>query len=340
MPKVLIISAPFFDYQISVAKAFQALGYEVKIETYDEPIHPFRGLLRWRHKFSCNKEALREKSRQKYKKYIEQSFDAFQPDIVFTYNGTILKDDTLDYFRAHGAKVIVWMYDSIQRPDRAMCKPHFDHADLFCCFEERDVEYLATKGKKAYFLPLACDTDVYYPIANTEKDIDILFVGAIYTSPKRIQLLEELVKRYPHKKIVIYGEYKPYFKNPITWLFRKHRDVFKNVNIAPEQVNRLFSRTKIALNIHHKQTFHGANQRLFEACGAGAYQICDRNPFIESIFPNGEVALYTNKEEMFTAIDYALSHDMSRQAEKAHRIIIEEHTFIKRIKYMLDLLQK
>jgi hypothetical protein len=40
MDKVLIISSPFFDYQKSVGKAFKALGYEVKIETYDEPIHP------------------------------------------------------------------------------------------------------------------------------------------------------------------------------------------------------------------------------------------------------------------------------------------------------------
>ena len=71
MAKVLIISAPFFDYQISVAKAFLALGHQVKIETYDEPIHPFKGILKWRHKFAINKERLREKSRLKYKEYIE-----------------------------------------------------------------------------------------------------------------------------------------------------------------------------------------------------------------------------------------------------------------------------
>ena len=56
MPKVLIISSPFFGYQDSVGRAFEQLGYEVRIETYDEPIHPFRGWLRWRHKFSLNRE--------------------------------------------------------------------------------------------------------------------------------------------------------------------------------------------------------------------------------------------------------------------------------------------
>lgn len=340
MGKVLIISAPFFDYQISVANAFTALGYDVRIETYDEPIHPFKGLLRWRHKFSLNRNALQEKSRLKYKRYIENVFDTYEPDIVFTYNGTILKDSTLDYFRERGAKVVVWMYDSVQRQDRSMCESHIDHVDLFCCFEEKDVEYFSQKNKVAYFLPLACDTEVYFPLDNNRKDIDILFVGTIYTSPKRVYLLEKLAQCYPEKKLLFYGEYKPYFKNPLTWFTRKYRKEFLNYNIPPSEVNKLFSRTKIALNIHHKQTFHGANQRLFEACSANAYQICDANPYIEHLFPNGEIGIYHNEDELFKLIDYALTHDMSEYAEKAHRIVINEHTFLCRVKQILELLNQ
>lgn len=339
---MLIVSSPFFDYQVSVGKAFESLGFDVRIETYDEPIHPFKGLLRWQHKFSFNREKLREKSRQKYKTYIESVFDSFKPDIVFTYNGTILKDGTLDYFRSNKAKVVVWMYDSVQRPDRSMCEPHIDHSDLFCCFEERDVEYLAKKGKKSYFLPLACDKSVYYPIENRERDIDILFVGTIYTSPKRIELLEKLAELYPDKNIVFYGEYKPYFKNPLAWLFRRNRRVFKNVNISPSEVNKLFSRCKVALNIHHKQTFHGANQRLFEACGAGAYQICDGNPYIESLFPNGEIGVYHDLQELKACIDWALDPaneaERGRRATAARRIIDERHTFERRVEEMLNKL--
>ena len=338
MSRVLIISTPFFGYHESVARAFRQLDYDVRVETYDEPIHPFRGLLRWRHKFSLNREALREKSRQKYKTYIEGVFDQYRPDIVFTYNGTILKDETLDYFRAHGAKVAVWMYDSVQRKDRMMCERHIDHADVFCCFEQSDVDYYAAQGKTAYFLPLACDTSIYYPISDNRKDIDILFVGTIYTSTKRKRILENIVEHYPNRKIVIYGDYKPYYKNPVTWLFRRHRDVFMNHNIPPKEVNELFSRTRIALNIHHAQTFNGANQRLFEACGAGAYQICDRNPFIASLFPNGEVGLYDDTDTLFELIDYAIEHDMTANAKAAYKIITEQHTFVNRIQRILKLL--
>ena len=339
MKKVLIISTPFFGYQESVGRAFQALGYNVRIEIYDEPIHPFKGLLKWKHKIARDKEKLRVKSREKYDKYIREIYNQYSPDIVFSYNGTILLDSTLDYFRLK-SKVIFWMYDSVLRADRKMCKAHIDHADAVFCFEEKDVQYYKSINKKAYFLPLACDSNVYYSIDNQEKDIDILFVGYIYGNKKRITLLKKIIQQYPNLNILIYGHYKPYYKNPIKWIFREKRNIFKNVNISPEKVNQLYASTKIALNIHHEQTLFGANQRLYEASGAGVYQICDANPYIESVFPNGEIGLYHNEKELFSCIEDALINDKSVEIKKAQEIILTQHTFLHRVKEMLQVIEK
>lgn len=341
MKKVLIISSPFYDYQISVGRAFETLGYQVRIETYEEPIHPFKGLLKWRHKFAKDKERLRVQSRAKYDTYIKQVYDAYQPDIVFSYNGTILLDERLDYFRQK-SKVVLWMYDSVQRPDRTHCEKHIDHADAVFCFEERDVEYYAKQGKTAFFLPLACDTTVYYPIENQNKDIDILFVATLYTSKKRMRLIQSVVNHFPNAKILVYGWYKPFVKTPLKCLFRERRDIYKNRNIQPKKVNELFSRCKVALNIHHEQTFHGANQRLFEACGAKVYQICDANPYIESLFPNGEIGLYHNEEELLSILTWALDDDNAQEckkrAEDAYQIISKNHTFLSRVKEILAVI--
>lgn len=335
--KVLIISSPYFGYQESVGRAFQELGFQVRIETYDEPIHPFKGLLKWRHKFSLDRERLKQKNREKYDLYIRSVYNSYKPDIVFCFNGTILINNTLDYFRIK-SKVIIWMYDSILRKNMQQAKNHIDHADAVFCFEEKDVEYYTSICKTSYFLPTACDTEIYYPISNIERDIDILFVGNIYTSPKRIKILQDIAKKYSHLNIKFYGEYKPYFKNPIKWLFREKRNIFINHNIPPAEVNKLYSRTKITLNIHNEQSIFGANPRLFEACGAGAYQICDANPYIESIFQNGEVGLYHNEDEMIALIEDALHNDKSAQAAAAHKIIVEHHTFVERVKTMLSKL--
>jgi spore maturation protein CgeB len=333
MKKVLIISPLFFDYQKSIGNAFEELGYETKIETYDEPIHPFKGLLKWRHKFSLNKEKLRAKSRAKYNNYIRCIYRDYQPTIVFIYNGTILTDDTLDFFRKN-SKVLLWMYDSVLRHDRRICISHIDHVDAFFCFEQNDVEYYKSTGKQAFFLPLACDTNVYFPVEN-EKDIDILFVGTIYISPQRIKLLRLITNRFAEYKIVIYGHYKPFYKNPMKWLFREKRHVFKNINIAPCKVSELFSHSRIVLNIHNRQTFNGANPRVFEACGAKAYQICDANPFIESLFPNNEIGLYHNETELIASIEDALKNDKTINAQRAYEIVLSKHTFKHRVEEML-----
>jgi spore maturation protein CgeB len=340
MKKALIISSPFFGYQESVGRAFEELGYEVKIETYDMPIHPFRGLLKWQHKFAnatC-KERLKYKSSAKYNIYICKVYEQYQPDIVFSYDGTILTDETLDYFRKK-SKVIIWMYDSVLNPRFSRSITHIDHADAVFCFEMKDVEYYKSICKTAYFLPLACDNSIYYPNSKSKKDIDILFVGGIWSSQKRIEILEMLVERYTNLNILIYGAYKPIEKNPLKWLFRKNRHIFKNVNIPPEKVNELYNRCKIALNIHHEQSTYGANQRVFEACGAGAYQICDANPFLSQIFQNGEVGLYHNEEELITLIDDALQNDKSENARQAQEIIVSNHTFLHRVKEMLMVIE-
>lgn len=71
--QILIISAPFFGYQESIGNAFKALGHNVHIETYDEPIHPFKGILKWKRKFATEsqREKLYKKSCDKYNEYIK-----------------------------------------------------------------------------------------------------------------------------------------------------------------------------------------------------------------------------------------------------------------------------
>ena len=77
-----------------------------------------------------------------------------------------------------------------------------------------------------------------------------------------------------------------------------------------------------------------------KACGAKTYQICDANPYIESLFPNGEVGLYHNEEELFSLISWALDEnnkqERERHAEAAYQIISEKHTFLSRVREMLE----
>lgn len=336
MSKVLIIGPNFFEINKSIADAFKQNGWITWTESYDNPIHPFKGWVKWKHKFLPYKEKLREKSRINYASYIIRRFDEINPNLVFIYNGDILLSSTLDYFRTK-AKVAIWMLDSVSH--YPLCKTHIDHVNAFFCFEQMDVDQYAAEGKKAYFLPQSCDEKVYFPI-QCEKDIDILFVGNLYGYRKRVEYLKEVIKSFPNKRILVYGVYKPYYKNLLKWLFRERRDIYMNKNVPREMVNLLYNRAHIVLNIHHEQSQNGANPKVFEICGSGAYQVCDRNPYISSLYPNGEVGLYSDKKDFINCIAEALETDKSSQAKAACNLVRLHHTFNNRISEALNILYK
>jgi spore maturation protein CgeB len=147
------------------------------------------------------------------------------------------------------------------------------------------------------------------------------------------------VNAFPNQKILIFGVYKPYYKNVIKWLFREKRNIYMNKNIPREEVNLYYNRAKIVLNIHHEQSKYGANPKVFEICGSGAYQICDSNPYIKSIFQNNEIGLYSTENELIDCINDALTNDKTGKALLAQKIVLSEHTFKHRIQKIIETME-
>lgn len=334
MNKALIIGPSFFYFNQSIANAFEALGFQTEVVTYDEPVHPFHLKNKILHKFSPHKEQLKEKSRSLFNASVREAFDRFTPDLVFIYNGDILEPDTIRYFKTK-SKVAIWMLDGLSRHPRSEALAPL--VDAYFCFEPDDVATLRQKGIDAHFLPQACDASIYHPL-NLEKDIDILFVGALYGYPKRIEYLKAVVDHFSDKKIEIYGVYKPIYKNPIKWLLREKRGIYKNRNITPEKVNELYNRAKICINIHHEQSTNGANPKVFEITGAGAFQLVDWNPYIESLFPQGIFAIFRTKEEMISKIETYFEEKRELECHQDFEKTIKHHTFAERIKEALRIL--
>lgn len=332
MPSVLIIAPNFHYFAQSISRAFEQAGYLVHCEVYDTPIHPYDCLNHLRYKIG-NKSALKEQSRQNYKNYILPVFNSLQPDLVFIVNGDNLLPDVVETMH-QSAKVAIWLFDSVRRFPLAL--PNLKYADRVFCYEQTDIEYLKRQHNiEALFLPQAADTTLYHPL-QVEKDLDIVFAGDLWQSEKRKKLIQAVVEHYPDKKIRVWGIYKPWYKGFWRWLTREHRDVYTNSNASAEQLNSDYNHARIVLNIHHEQQKDGANPKVFEICASGAYQICDVNPYIEQLFPNGEIGLYHTEQELFSLIDYALNHDMSAQAHSANERVNQYHTFTQRIETVLQ----
>jgi hypothetical protein len=332
--RVLIVAPRFHYFMQCVAKAFEALGWETQVETYDNPVHPYTRVNRWRYKLSRHKEAMRQRSRLLYGPEIETAAEVFCPDFIFLINGDNLLPDVVRRLRAL-APVALWLFDSLVRMPQ--CAPNLTEVDEVFCYERQDLPLIRERyGVEAHFLPQAVDTDYYHPIPGMEKRYDLVFAGDLYSSQRRRRLMQAVVRAFPELKIRVWGIYKPWYKNPWRWLTREHREIYTNCNATAEQLNHDYNAARIVLNIHGEQQRDGANPKVYEIAASGAFQICDSNPYIDSLFPNGEVALYHNEEELIARIREALRSDTTARSARACREVTEHHTFTTRMKQVVD----
>ena len=336
MPRVLIIGPQFYHFLPAVGAAFRELGWTVRVEGYTAPVHPYRWYNKCRYKLSRKKETLERRSLERYQVSVLRLFETFRPELVFVLNGDFLTGATLESMR-RSARVALWMFDTVSRLPGA--RGHEEHVDALFCFDKGDVLAFEARGVQAWFLPQACDTTVYHPIPDVRKDIDILFVGNLLYSPRRKQLMNAVIDRFPDRRIRVYGWYQPWFKGFGAWLQRPHKRIYRNVNVSPERTNRLYNRARVVLNIHQEHQQDGANPRVFEICGAGAWQVCDRNPYTETLFPPGSVGLYGNTQELLDRVAEALAAGDGLLAATAYHEVVEHHSFRNRIERVLEVLR-
>ncbi|HEX2683799.1 MAG TPA: glycosyltransferase [Ferruginibacter sp.] len=332
MKRILIVGPRFYGYSQSVAKAFEHHGFNVELfdDWTEGSVDNFREKIIYN--LSADKNVFFSKKYESFNKKIRARYAATNPEMVFIIRGAILTEETLRFMK--GSMLVLWMMDSIFTVPNTLRNIHlYDHVFLF---EKEDIQPLKDQHAiEGHFLPLALDESVYFPIPSKEKPIDMLFVGNLYE--KRVVLFNRIIERFPELNFKIYGFYFSKLRNLWRYFFRKDKQYYTNSFISPSELNKLYSKTKICLNIHHSQSVYGVNQRFFEVCGAGTLQVCDRHGFISDNFRNGEIIIYDSDDELFTLIEAILA-DYESYAEKigqAYKEVVAHHTFDKRIQYIL-----
>lgn len=334
--RVLIIGGEFYGYTKSVERTFRKLGYKTDLVEYRKN-YSNNLIKRIRIKFEpmfglnyYNNTLISETNQLILKKYLK-----FKPDIVMIIKGDMLNRNTLKKMK--DSIIILWMLDSIFEEKEA-----YKNVDLYnyrFMFEKTDVARLKKQGMESWFLPLAVDESIYLPTNVPKKDIDLLFIGVFY--PKRLSILEHLIKDFPKMNIQIYNKYIGLFdiKKRIKYFLKGHRKYFINKSVTPKEANKLYSRTKIAINIHHEQSKYGCNMRFFEILGTKTFQLVDSNKFIDDVFFD-KVISYKNYEDLKNKIKKYIDNEDLRAAiaENGYQEVINNHTFIQRVKYILTKL--
>ena len=338
MSDLLLIGPNFHDYNQYVASAFQEFGWNVVLQSYDIPINPYSTYNKIRYKLSAEKTTLIESSRNCFSKEILRKYRELDPQVVFVLDGEMLTPEVIQTM-CQKSIVALWLFDSITR--MPLCWEMLPYYNMIFCYENDDIRIIREKESiEAKFLPQAVDLSAYYQMDDAQKKWDIVFAADIWKSEKRKSLIQAVVSAFPDRKIRVWGIYKPWYKGLWQNLTRERRDVYMNRNASTEQLNFDYNCSQVVLNIHHEQQRNGANPKVYEICASGTYQICDANPYIESLFPHGEMGLYHNEIELMELIEWALDpknqEERDNKAKQAQEIVCSSHTFKHRMQFVLE----
>lgn len=339
MQNVLIIGPDFYHYNTSLKEAFETMGMTARVVSYDERLIKdifLRNYYRILRLLGKDAERIYE---DRLNRRILETYHELKPELVLVIKGTRIDRVTLKAMK--GSRLVLWMMDSILRIPQAL-----ENADVFDAvflFEKDDVDALAGRGITGHYLPLGYDESIYHPLEKEmslmAKEIDITFVGDVYEA--REVLVERLIQDFRGKKIRIYGRYlgldrpKRYGK----YLFQGRHRHFMNREVSPEEVNRIYQKSRIVLNMHHDQNRYSCNPRTFEILGSGALQVVDRKDFLVENLADGLV-MYEDYEDLRKKVGEILKDPLKYEEirRRGQSRAVESHTIRARVIRILEVL--
>jgi len=104
-----------------------------------------------------------------------------------------------------------------------------------------------------------------------------------------------------------------------------------------------YNACKINFNATNLQMGSAVNQRVFDVPACGAFLLTDDQDALGELFDIGkEVITYKNREELPELIRFYLNNSQERKriAERGRERIVREHTYVHRIKMLIDNMKK
>ncbi len=264
------------------------------------------------------------------------------PDMVFGVSQSPFFKHNLSYCTRKGIQTVCWFVEDCNR--FVGWKNIAPYCDFFFIIQREPIlSHLKGMCKNVEYLPLAANPRIHRPLnlSPAEKvkwGSDVSFVGAGY--PNRIELFSRLLPF----KLKIWGNDWKLAKN--TLLHSKIQESGRRVN--PEEYVKIFNASKINLNIHSsmnpleigKGDF--VNPRTFEIAACRAFQIVDKRLLLHELFAPDELVTFDSADELVSLIKNFLTNDQARQeyASKAYRRAIKEHTYLHRMKTLLEYIER
>jgi spore maturation protein CgeB len=170
-----------------------------------------------------------------------------------------------------------------------------DYVDLTLTTSPEVCEWYLSYNKKAIFMPLGSNYDLYHDSINNEKLIDVLFIGNNYG------IRGELISFLERNGIAV-SAWGNGFDNGYAD-FNKSVELMKKSKIIMGFSTLGYCRNKFTLKL-----------RDFDATMSGALYLTQKNKLLSTLFrENEEIVFYENLNDCLLKIKYFLAHDYERK---------------------------
>jgi len=341
--RILVVAPLFQEWYAgrSILKAAESLGFEARGFDYRFPFNlrdiyvRGRGLDELSGMIRGRIGALQSMFITKTNERLYEVSEKYSPDLVLVCEGELLKEDTLENIRrVVGSRLAFWTFDDPQLIGRHVkIAGWYDH-----CFTNslKAVETYKENGiKSVSYLPWGCDPYVHKKIPlDALRDAKYKTDVCLYASahPYRVTFLRKI----SDARLGIWGR---------GWDMLRKDDPLRNMWRGPIirliELAKMYSGTKIALNIHRPETtLTTTTSRVWEATACGAMLLTQKVSGLDFAFKVGrEVICYENPEDLREKVTFCLANEEVREkvASRGQARCKREHTVSNRLKKILEL---
>jgi spore maturation protein CgeB len=298
--KILISFDDYFSILSFFKKEFEELNIEVNIFSTNTSQH-------WLNRFFYkkinkiakilglieNNKDLFAWSRFSYENFRNRQFadriNQFEPDLILCIHGHHIGGEILR--EAKIPKIGWWIEPNINRVELIQFASLFDK---YLSYDSEIVELLRKHDICSEYQSHVASSSDFYPIPETEKDIDVLFYGS--WSPWREEVLFAAYKAT--QNIALYGNH--WQKKCVLFSKKELQGILRGRDIVGPHLNEVINRSKIVLGVQRLKNFTtGLDTRAFDALASGALLLTDAPKDLYRHFKNQEDCLvYERSEEV------------------------------------------
>lgn len=259
-----------------------------------------------------------------------------KPDILVIIGQNRVLPSALAQIRAMSSILTVFIWPDTLLNLKSNLMVSLPLYNLICTYSQSNLPvFKMLGGETVSWLPLGADPHMHPVLPQNDLfKCDVAFIGQ--WRPERELALAILFRELPDISIKIWG---PDWKRRTNNI--KIKEAWQKRSLYGQEFAQATISAKLCLNIIDDTNFPAANMRFFEIPCAGGLQVCSPCPEMENIFINGETVFYYKTPDDLPELVHSLLNDeelRKKVALKANQFVLNEHSYLKRAKQILSIL--